>query len=223
MKNIQTKVVLCICTIVILFSCNKPTDNAINVSGRVIDAQTLQPIPNYKLTLNFIDGSRSWGGFNLGSYSNIANSTTNNNGEYTLVVNRNYAKDSLDIYKIESLSSDDYFGCSKEINAKIAELLINNSIGIIKVYKRLNVNFYIHHTGINNPNDNLLLNITNGFLNNRSDLFFGTDSLSQNNFEVIPDVRYAITRQGIKSGVRFGPTTDSATFTNANNSYNIYY
>jgi hypothetical protein len=223
MKNIQTKVVLSICTLIILFSCKKPTDDTITLSGKVIDAQTLQPIPNYKLTLNFIDGSRTWGGLNLGSYSNIANATTNSNGEYRLVTNRKYAKDSSDIYKIESLSNDGYFGFSKELNAKNAELSINNSIDIIKVYKRLNVNFYVHHTGINNPNNNLQLNISNGYFNDRRDSFSGSDSLKQNNYEVVPNIKYGITKQGIKNGVRFGPTTDSVIFTNSNNNYNIYY
>jgi hypothetical protein len=220
MKNKSTNLIL---FILILFSCKKQIDNSITISGKIIDAQTSLPVPSYNLSLSFIDGTRTWGGLNLGSYNNIINSTTNQNGEYRLKINRLFAKNILDTYKIESLSSSNYFGCSKELNAKNVEALTNNTIENIKVYKRLDVNFYIHHSGINNPTDYIFVSIYNGFFNDRSDSFYGTDSIKQNNYEVVPNLKYGITKRGIKNGIQFGPVTDSIIFTATNNNFNIYY
>ena len=205
-----------------MLSCKKQIENSISLTGKIIDAQTLLPVPNYSLTLNFIDGNSRWGGFNLGSYSKIANCVTNLNGEYILTTNRTYAKDSLDNYEIESLRNDNYFGCSEKINAQNADVVKNNSIATIKIYKKIFVNFYVHHLGVANSNDNIFIDI-NGVFNYRNSFYFGSDSLQQDNLEIVPNSPTIIIWKGIKNNIRFGPFTDTVIFSNINNSYNIFY
>lgn len=215
------KITFLICSFAFISSCKKETGDSISFYGRIIDAQTMQPIPNYPLSLKFIDGDAGIG-FNLGSYYNIANCNTNVNGEYILTTKRIYAQDSTDYYVLESLSSNNYFGLRKELNAKNAELLKSILIDNIKVYKMIIVNFYIHHLGVINANNFILIDI-NGVYNYGNDGFHGTDSVQQNSHEVVPNSRTAITWRGVKNNIHFGPITDTVIFTNSNNTYNISY
>jgi hypothetical protein len=227
MKSIKFVTLILISTVLFLFSCKKQDSTALVLTGRILDAQTLQPIPNYRLTLNFSHPSRSMGGFNFGSYSNIANCNTNNKGEYLLRTTRLYSSDSLDTYKIESLTGNDFFGCLETINAQYAEKSVNNKIDVIKVYQKVTVYFYVNHSGANNFNDFVFVEFkeidSTSLSCHRSEYFHGTDPNLQNQYDVIPNIRYEISRKGKKNGSLFGLIKDTVVFNNNNKSYNIYY
>ncbi len=216
------KIAFLIFSFVFINSCKKETGIKLSFHGRLIDGQTMQPISNYPLRLNFIHSSAGMG-LNLDSYSDIANCVTNGNGEYILTIRSTYALDSSDKYRIESSSySDNYFGVAKEINAQKAEILKSNSVDSIKVYKKIIANFYIRHSGVANADDFILINI-NGVFNFGNDLFYGTDSLKENSHEVVPNSPTIILWRGIKNNIHFGPITDTVFFRNANNFYVISY
>ncbi|MEO9099265.1 MAG: hypothetical protein ABI267_03025, partial [Ginsengibacter sp.] len=127
-------------------SCKKDPGVKVSFQGTIIDEQTLRPVPNYPLSLNFIHASTGMG-LNLGSYSDIAKVVTNGNGEFTLTIHDSYTQDSSDNYEIQSVKSDTYFGMGKEINAKTALAMKNNFLDTIKVYQKIVVNLYVRHSG----------------------------------------------------------------------------
>jgi hypothetical protein len=223
MKRIHFVMLVLISTL-FLFSCKKQNSPVLAITGRILDAQTLQPIPNLTMVLNFRQGSPGAFGLLLRTKDNIANCVTNKNGEFTLKTNISYAKDSLDAYSIMSGINDAYFENGKSLNAKSAESLVNIKLDDIEVYKKIKVNFLIHHSGINNPNDYVLVDLSCAANpTSYGTFYYGTDSLIQNKYEVIPNIKYNIDLRGKKNNIRFGPIQDSIIFTNYNNIYNIYY
>lgn len=216
------KITLLIFSFSLINSCKKEIGIKLSFYGRLVDGQTMQPISNYPLRLSFIKYNAG-NGLNFGSRYNIANCVTNEKGEYILTIGSTYAQDSSDTYRIQSSSySDNYFGVEKDINAQKAEILKDNSVDSIKVYKKIIANFYIRHSGVANPDDFILIEI-NGIFNFGNDNFYGTDSLNQNSHEVVPNSPTIIFWRGIKNNIHFGPITDTVFFSNTNNFYVISY
>jgi hypothetical protein len=225
MKSIKFVTLVLISTVLFLFSCKKQDTAVLILTGKIIDAQTLQPIPNLTIVLNFRQGSPGGAfGLYLRTKDNVANCVTNGNGEFILKTNRTYAKDSLDAYSVVSAVNDAYFENGKSLNAKNAESLVNIKLDDIEVYKKIRVNFLVRHSGVNNPNDYVLVDLSCAANPTSNGAFYyGTDSLLQNKYEVIPNIKYNVERRGKKNNISFGPIQDSIIFTNTNNTYNIYY
>jgi hypothetical protein len=225
MRN-KLLILLTLSTFVFL-GCKKQNEKLLILSGKIVDAQTLLPIPNYKISLNYKNPSRSMG-FGLNGRNNIAETTTNNNGEYSLVSKKNYAIDSTDTYLIQARWNDEYFGGGKEINAFKAESAISSYLEDIIVFKNLKITFFINHLGVNNSNDFVLMgfkevdSITT-FTTARSESFNGNEPILQNQYYVFPNIKYEVNRRGRKNNIIFGPIKDTVIFTNTNNIYNIYY
>lgn len=215
------KVALIFFSFVFINSCKKETGIQLSFHGTIIDGQTMQPISNYPVSLNFINANASMG-VNLGSYVDIAKDVTNEHGEFNLKIQDTYSQDSLDKYVIESGFSDNYFGLAKEINAKTAHAMKNNFLETIKVYQKIMVNFYVRHSGIANSGDFILINIS-GVYNSGNNIFYGTDSLQQNNQEIVPNSPTIISWRGIKNNTNFGPIIDTVSFIKLNDSYIISY
>lgn len=224
MKSIKFVTLVLISTVLFLFSCKKQDSAVLVLTGRILDAQTLQPIPNLTIELNFRQGPPGAFGLYLRTKNNIANCVTNQNGEFLLKTNISYAKDSLDAYSIVTAVNDAYFENGKSLNAKNAESLVNIKLDDIEAYKKIRVNFLVRHLGVNNPNDYVLVDLSCAANPTSNGAFYyGTDSLLQNKYEVIPNIKYNIDRRGKKNNISFGPIQDSVIFTNTNNIYNIYY
>jgi len=110
---ISTLLIFCV-------GCQKKTTHFLTVKGRVVDANNNQIVSNFPVQISYINPIQGMG-FNLGNWNNISNCITDINGNFTLTTPYAMAKDTDDYYKIEALSSTNYFGFSKSIVAKQAE------------------------------------------------------------------------------------------------------
>lgn len=216
------KLFLAITCLIVINSCNKDADVKLTFQGRIVDGQTMQPVPNYGLSLDFNRPSTSGMGFNFGSQDDIANGSTNKYGDFSIKVRKTYAIDNTDTYEIVSSGSNEYFGIGKIINAKEAESTKINFIDSLVVYRKMIVNVFVRHLGPSNADDNILINY-NGIELSSSDLFYGSDSLKQNSHELVPNSPTVISWQGIKNNIRYGPITDTVVFTKEKNTYFISY
>ena len=218
--NYSTMILLILLTFFIN-SCKKQSVDTFTFYGKIIDAQTMQPISNYPVRLGFVHPTTGIS-LNFFTRSDIAESATNAEGEFILKINKSYLVDSSDYYAIQSYDqSGNYFGIGKNLNAKHAETIKNNYLGILKNSKRLTTTFTITHTGPSNASDFIRINID--YLYHQINDFNGFTSVSQYSCDVVPNSPTIISWRGIKNNINFGPFIDTVSFTNSNNLYNISY
>ena len=164
--------------LILCLGCGKEETNFLTVKGRIVDVNNNQVVSNFPVQINYINPSPGMG-FNLGSWSDISNSKTDMNGNFTVTTPYAMAKDTDDFYVIESFGSDNYFGFSETIDARQAESQKNINLGDIKVDKIITLNLTIHHLGVNNSEDFIL-----GGVNKFSFLEHGSDSVIQKTYQL---------------------------------------
>ena len=205
-------------SLIILFgACEKDKNKSLIVKGRVLAEYNNEAVTNIPVTISYIHPTTGMG-FNLANRSNISKSTTDKDGNFTVITPYPMAKDTNDYYKIEALSSDSYFGFSESINALKAESERDIYLGDIKVDKIIRLNLTISHLGVPNNTDNI-----SGDVDHATFLEYGSEPIIKKKYLIAYNKPIVINWRTKKNNVYSAPFSDTLKYTNPTNEYTISY
>lgn len=203
-----------------LHSCKKADYSDTHISGRVVDADTKQPISGMKMNLEYLDGGTGMGLLD-GSYT-IGTTMTDNNGYYSFGFVGYTDNTHGDRYRLSGYQSPSYFGVGAELSVDSG---YKKSVQLnLEAYRQVYIKVHLVHSGPNNSADLISLSVSQNLpVGGGQYLEYGNATEVVETMGVVPGHPTYFEHYAERSGVFSAKQVDTVTFTKDGEDFTIQY